>query len=102
MATFYLRKSDKPEKKWVAVFLNPTTGREKRVYFGAAGMSDYTIHKDPERKQRYINRHQKREYWNDPATAGFWSRWILWNKPSLAASISDTMKKFKIKIVKKA
>ncbi len=31
----------------------------KKAYFGAAGMSDFTIHKDEQRKQRYINRHKK-------------------------------------------
>ena len=31
----------------------------KNVSFGAAGMSDYTLHKDPERKERYISRHKK-------------------------------------------
>ncbi len=31
----------------------------KKVYFGAAGMSDFTIHKDEARKQRYINRQKK-------------------------------------------
>jgi hypothetical protein len=31
----------------------------KKVYFGAADMSDFTIHKDEARKQRYINRHKK-------------------------------------------
>ena len=31
------------------------------VHFGAKGMSDYTIHKDDERKYRYIMRHKKNE-----------------------------------------
>ena len=32
---------------------------KKTVSFGAAGMSDFTKHKDTERKQRYLNRHKK-------------------------------------------
>ena len=36
---------------------------KKTVHFGAAGMSDYTKHKDPERKERYIERHKKNEDW---------------------------------------
>ena len=32
----------------------------KNVYFGAAGYSDFTQHKDEARKQRYINRHKKK------------------------------------------
>ena len=68
----------------------------KKVYFGAAGMSDYTIHKDEARKQRYINRHQKNENWNDINTAGAWSRWLLWNKPSIRARYSDIKSRFNL------
>lgn len=80
-----LVKSSKPNKKYDAVFQNRKTGREKKVSFGSAGMSDYTKHKDPERKQRYIKRHEKRERWGADGilTAGWWSRWLLWSEPSL-------------------
>ena len=72
----------------------------KTIHFGARGMSDYTIHKDPERKQRYIGRHNRRESWSKSGmkSAGFWSRWILWNKPSLTSSIQDTQRRFGIRI----
>ena len=70
---------------------------EKRVSFGAAGMSDYTIHKDPARKERYLKRHAgMNEDWNDPMTAGALSRWILWNKPSFKDSIADFKKRFNL------
>ncbi len=49
MKIYYPYPSDKPEKKYYII-----TKDNKRVYFGAAGMSDFTIHKDEERKQRYI------------------------------------------------
>jgi len=80
-----LQKSSKPKKKFDAIFQNRKTGREKKISFGSAGMSDYTIHKDPERKQRYITRHQKREKWGNDGilTAGWWSRWLLWSEPSM-------------------
>ncbi len=45
----------------MALHIIPESGREKTINFGAKGMSDYTIHKDPERKQRYIERHQKEQ-----------------------------------------
>ena len=70
----------------------------KIINFGAEGYSDYTIHKDDERKNRYIQRHKTREDWNNRKSAGFWSRWILWNKKTLAASIKDTEAKFNFKI----
>lgn len=74
------------------------------VHFGAAGYSDYTKHKNPERKEKYVARHSANEKWgtNGLLTAGFWARWILWNKPSLDDSIRDTEKRFGIKITKKS
>lgn len=57
--------------------------------FGAAGMSDYTIHKDKERRERYISRHKKDLRTNDPMKPGYLSMYILWNKPSINASLAD-------------
>jgi len=73
---------------------------KKTVHFGATGFSDYNKHKDPMRKLRYDNRHKTNENWSKSGlkTAGFWSKWILWNKPGLLASIKDTEKRFNIRI----
>ena len=78
----------------MATFYN-NNNKIKTIHFGAAGMSDFTKHKDNFRKQRYLNRHKNNENWNNPMTAGALSRWILWNKPSLKASIDDYKKRFK-------
>jgi hypothetical protein len=90
----YFKKSTKEEKKYMVLV------GKKTIHFGSAGMSDYTIHKDPERKERYISRHKKRENWNKSGmtTAGFFSRWILWNKPTIRDSIIDTEERFNVKI----
>jgi hypothetical protein len=56
MIKYYPYKSDKPDKKYYII-----TNSDKKVYFGAAGMSDFTKHKDEARKQRYIDRHKKNE-----------------------------------------
>lgn len=87
-----ITKSTHPDKKLMAIF--EKNGRKKVVHFGATGMSDYHLHKDPERKKRYLLRHAKRENWNDPTSAGSLSRYILWNKTSLRASIDDYKKRF--------
>ena len=76
-------------------------GDGSRIQFGSPEYENFTMHKDEGRKRLYIIRHQKNENWNDITTPGFWSRWILWNLPSLTASISDTEKRFDIKIVNK-
>jgi hypothetical protein len=103
--TFYLHKSDKPAKKYYVEFEsrinNPARNiRTKRIYFGAAGFPDFILSGgDEEKKKRYIARH-KREDWSSPyAGAGFWARWILWNKPTLQSSINDTKERFNIKII---
>ena len=57
--------------------------------FGSAGMSDFTIHKDKERRERYISRHKKDLKTGDPMRAGYLSMYILWNKPSLKSSLAD-------------
>lgn len=89
-----IMRSPNKEKKYRAVFSR--NGKIKNVDFGAAGMSDFTKHKDPERKQRYINRHSARENFNDPTSRGALSRWVLWNKPSFSESVKDYKRKFKL------
>ena len=97
METFVLTRSPRAEKKW-----RIQVGT-RNIDFGAQGYADLTMHKDDSRKQAYISRHASREDWNksDLQTAGFWSRWLLWNKPTLEESIRDTEKRFHIKIQKK-
>ena len=92
MIKYFPYKSDKPNKKYYII-----TNDNKKVYFGAAGYSDFTIHKDEERKLRYIKRHIN-ENWTKSGinSAGFWSRWLLWNLPTITASYQDIKKRFNI------
>ena len=85
-----IKPSKKPDKKFDAII-----DGKKTVSFGSSKHSDFTQHKDPARKQRYLNRHKARENWNDPTTAGSLSKYVLWNKPSITASIKDMDKQFK-------
>ena len=68
----------------------------KKVYFGQAGASDMTQHKDEDRKMRYLKRHRKNEDWTKSGidTAGFWSKWLLWNKKTIKDSYEDIKKRF--------
>tara|TARA_R110002153_G_scaffold211965_1_gene364527 strand:- start:29 stop:328 length:300 start_codon:yes stop_codon:yes gene_type:complete len=84
------------DKKFKAVFYLDGD-KKKTLHFGAKGMSDFTIHKDPKRKENYLARHKVRENWKVPDTAGSLSRWILWNKPSLKESLKDYKNRFKLK-----
>ena len=93
MIKYYPYKSDKPNKKYYII-----TNDNKKVYFGASGYSDFTIHKDEARKQRYLNRHRNNENWTKSGinTAGWWSCWILWHLPTISASYQDIKKRFNI------
>ena len=97
MTYIQLLKSKKEDKKYTAIFYDDKRNKLKTTHFGAKGMSDFTIHKDEERKQRYLNRHEKNENWNDYMSSGSLSRWLLWHKPSLAASYSSYLKNFNLK-----
>ena len=89
-----LKKSSLPDQKYDAFI------EGKKVSFGASGYSDFTQHKDSERKQRYIARHRVNQNWNDLMTAGAWSKHLLWNKPTISESIKSMEHKFNIKITK--
>ena len=73
---------------------------EITVRFGAKGYGDFIQYykQDPElaekKKNAYIARHSVREDWTDPFKAGTLSRYILWNKPTLRASMADFRKRF--------
>ena len=71
----------------------------RTIHFGAAGYEDYTTHKDPARKARYLARHSG-EDWSEAGvnSAGFWARWLLWNQPSLQASIRDVNQRFGLRV----
>ena len=81
----------------MAIFYDTAKKKVKTTHFGQETASDYILHNDLTRKMNYIKRHDTREDWNDYMTAGALSRWILWNKPTLSASIEDYMNKFDLK-----
>ena len=92
-----ITKSTRQGKKMVAIFYDEAKKKVKTTHFGASAYEDYTTHQDLVRKQNYLARHDKTERWNDYMTAGSLSRWILWNRPTLTASIEDYMHRFKLK-----
>ena len=90
-----LKKATDGIHKYVAEFENE--GRTKQIQFGAKGMKDFTLFSPlerEERKRRYLQRHKAREDWSSPDTAGALSRWILWNKPTVEASLKDYKNRF--------
>ena len=88
-----IKPSDKTNKKFMAVIENTN----KKIHFGDSRYSDYTKHKDPERKKAYLSRHKKDNYTNLLYPA-FYATNLLWNKPTLKESIRDTNNKYNIDI----
>ena len=73
-----MSKPKKPDKQYDAR-INGT----KTVSFGQKGASDFTKHKVPDRRYRYIYRHKKEDWTKSSAkAAGFYSKHVLWNKPN--------------------
>lgn len=70
--------------KYMAVFSDGTTTK-----FGAQGYEDFTMHKNKQRRHRYLQRHWRDLSTKDPTRAGYLSMFILWNKPTLHQSIQD-------------
>ena len=97
-----IKKSTNPKKKLMAIFYEGDK-KKKTIHFGSSPNKDFTIYSKEgkkiaeEKKAAYIKRHSVRENFNNPMTAGALSRWILWNKPTVSASIADYKKKFNLK-----
>jgi len=90
-----IRNSTNSNKKLMAIFYEGDK-KIKTVHFGASGMSDYTKHKDDERKKLYLARHKKNEDWNNYMTPGSLSRWVLWEYKSLHEAIRKYKQKFNL------
>ena len=89
-----VKKSNRPEKKLMAIF--EINGKKKVIHFGQKSASDYTKHKDKDRRRRYKLRHQKDLKTKNPIKPGYLSMFILWNKPSLSRSIGDYKRRLNI------
>lgn len=90
--SFSVSKSDVLNKKYKVIIYENGVKR-KTINFGDNRYKDFIqYHRiNPalanERKKLYIQRHKKREDFTDFFTAGYWSRAVLWNLPTLEASI---------------
>ena len=81
MVKMVVKKSNKPDKKLMAIFTKDNgkgTSRTKTTHFGAANMDDYTLTKDKEQRKRYRDRHKKDLSTGDYTRAGYLSYYILW------------------------
>lgn len=90
---YTLQRSKRKNKKYVIIMDD-----NMKHHFGDNRYDDFTIHKDIERKNRYLKRtaNQPQDNIHSPA---FWSLNLLWNKNTIKDSIKDVEKKYNIKII---
>ena len=85
-----IHRSSRKGKKFVAF-----DGR-RHVHFGADGYEDYTTHRHPARRKRYIERHRGEDWTRDGVmTPGWLSRYILWEKPSLREAVASANRMYR-------
>ena len=94
MILLQIKKANDDKHKYIAVLQDGS--KAHNIAFGAKGYNDFTKTQNEDKKSSYISRHKVREDWckSGILTAGFWSRWILWNKPTIEESVKYTIKKF--------
>ena len=98
MYSIRITASRNKNKRFDAVFTNKSDASVHRVSFGQFGGSTFIDHRDKTKQSAYLKRHTINEDWRDPFSAGALSRWILWNKPTLEASLRDYSRRFGIKV----
>ena len=94
-----LNKSDRADKRFVAVFRDKDGNKIKTTHFGLKNpaIGTFIDHNDLKLKNNYLKRHEPNENWKDFMSAGALSRWILWNKKTFKSSFEDYKKRFKLK-----
>lgn len=90
-----ITKSTRGAKKMMAIFYEGDK-KIKTTHFGQQSASDYTIHHDEQRRQRYIDRHRKSEDWGNYMSAGSLSLYILWTEKTIEKAIANYKKKFNL------
>lgn len=90
-----ITRDTKTKKKMVAVFYDSSGKKLKTVRFGQKGYTDYLQSKSDDKKRLYHLRHGKEK--GGVMTASTLAKAILWNKKTLAASIKDYKKRYKLK-----
>jgi len=89
-----IKKSDKKEKKYVAIFTDKNN-KKKSIYFGASGYPDYTLTGNKDARSRYRARTKKVYDKAEPMSASRLSFEILWgDSTSIKKNIADYKKKY--------
>ncbi len=99
-----IMKSKYSNKKFTIIIYYADDGKKRKtLQIGQAGAKDFTLGANETKKNAYIKRHQIRENHGISGieTRGFWSRWLLWEKPSITEAIKNMESKFNLDIIYK-
>ena len=89
-----LEKSNKPDKKLVIKFSDPTL----TIHFGSKNSSTYLDHHDKHKRSNYLKRHMVNENW-DQVNAGSLSAYLLWgDSTDLNTNLMNYLNHFNISI----
>ena len=95
-----IKKSSRDDKRYMAIFTDDV-GNKYTTHFGYANKNKtgdtFIDHNDDNKKKAWIARHKVRGDFLNYKSASSLSKHILWNKPTLTASINDYKSKFKLK-----
>jgi hypothetical protein len=87
-----LSKSSRKGKRFTVLYDGRT------IHFGSDVGSTFIDHGDEKKKLAWIARHKKAngDKFDDFTTSMGWANWLLWNQPTLKASIKDIAEEFGI------
>ena len=72
-------------------------GWESRtIHFGQKGAHTFADGASAAKRDQYIARHgaaKAGQNWSDPATPGFWSRWVLWEYADVKKAFAAAVKR---------
>lgn len=88
--------SGRKQKKLAATFADG-----QKVHFGGRGCADFIQYSRRDgpavaraKRRAYLARHGAKERWDDPRAPSTLSRYILWEKPTLAGALAAYKKRF--------
>jgi hypothetical protein len=94
METYFLKTSDRKGKR----FVMEMPSLKHSHHFGSDVGKTFIEHGDLKKKSAWIARHKNDKGYNNKHSGIFYSKNLLWNKPTLKQSIKDVEKRFNIKI----
>tara|TARA_R110000824_G_scaffold394102_1_gene593697 strand:+ start:996 stop:1283 length:288 start_codon:yes stop_codon:yes gene_type:complete len=92
-----IQKGTAKNKKWKAIFIDDLGKKIKTSQFGDDRYSDYTLHKDKERRTKYRSRHKGNLSKGTYMSPSHLSYYILWGaSTNRNKNITDYKRKFKL------